>query len=101
LNGKLKRLANHRLFPIYAGLCMVVQDVLGVLMVQAEARNHGWFAGGADSIQWLFAICTTTITVTALQGHSRRTKINTILCVTAGNLIGSEIGVLIGQRLIK
>jgi membrane protein DedA with SNARE-associated domain len=80
---------------------MVIQDVLGVLMVQSEARNHGWLAGGADSLEWLFAIATTTITVTALQGKDRRTKIMTILCVTAGNLVGSEIGVLIGQRFIR
>lgn len=99
--NRLRGFADHRLFPIYAGICMVFQDILGTLMVQAEARNHGWLAGSMDSIMWLFQIATVTITVTALQGKDTKKKVFTILCVTAGNLVGSEIGVLIGQRLIK
>lgn len=70
-------------------------------MVQAEARNHGWIAGLCDSIMWLFAIATTAITVTALQGHSTNEKVVVIIAVTAANLVGSQLGVQVGKRLIK
>ncbi len=86
---------------ILAALCMVFQDVLGVVMVQAEARNHGWIAGVADSIQWLFAIATTTFSVTALQGHNLHEKILVIVAVTLANLVGSRLGVLVGKKLVK
>lgn len=86
---------------LLAALCMVFQDVLGVLMVQAEARNHGFIAGICDSAMWLFAIATTTISVTALQGHSVHEKALVIVCVTIANLLGSVIGVYLGKKFIK
>lgn len=89
------------MIALLAALCMVVQDILGTCMVQAEARNHGWLAGLFDSIMWLFAIATTTITVTALQGHSLHEKVTVIVAVTAANLIGSQLGVLVGKKFIK
>lgn len=86
---------------IIAALCMVFQDVVGTLMVQAEARNHGWLAGLCDSVMWLFTIATTTISVTALQGNNTREKVIVIVAVTAANLVGSQLGVLVGKRYIK
>lgn len=86
---------------LLAGLAMVVNDIFGTLMVQAEARNRGWLAGIFDSLQWFATITTTTISVTALQGHSLHEKVLVILLVTAANLVGSVIGVLVGKRLIK
>jgi len=80
---------------------MIFQDIICVLMVQAEARNHGWLAGSMDSVQWLFGLFTAFVTITALQGHKRSRKYALIAFVTCGNLIGSEIGVLIGQQYIK
>jgi hypothetical protein len=85
----------------WAMVCMVCQDILGTLMVIAEAHYQGWTAGSMDSLQWLFSIATATIAVTALQGKNRTTKIIVVCFVTAGNLVGSEIGVLIGQRFIR
>jgi membrane protein YqaA with SNARE-associated domain len=86
---------------VLAAVCMIFQDCLGVLMVQSEARNHGWLAGLCDSVQWLFAIATTAITVTALQGHSLHEKVLVIILVTMANLVGSQLGVLVGRRWIK
>ncbi len=85
---------------VLAALAMVFQDVLGVCMVQAEARNHGWIAGVCDSTMWLFAIATTTLSVTALQGHNTNEKVLVVVAVTAANLIGSQLGVLVGKRFI-
>lgn len=86
---------------LLAALAMVVQDVLGTLMVQAEARNRGLMAGIFDSLQWFATITTTTISVTALQGHSVHEKVLVILFVTAANLCGSVIGVFVGKKMIK
>lgn len=86
---------------LLAAVAMVINDILGVLMVQAEARNHGWLAGFFDSLQWFAAIATTTISVTALQGHSFREKALVIVFVTAANLVGARLGVAIGKKYIK
>lgn len=86
---------------LLAAIAMIVNDIFGVLMIQSEARNRGVLAGIFDSCQWFAAIATTTISVTALQGHSTKEKILVILFVTAANLIGSITGVLIGKRFIK
>lgn len=86
---------------VLAALAMVVNDIFGTLMVQAEARNRGWLAGMFDSLQWFATITTTTISVTALQGHSLHEKVLVICLVTAANLCGSAIGVYVGKRIIK
>lgn len=86
---------------ILAAVSMLFQDVVGVLMVQAEARDHGWIAGLCDSAMWLFAIATTTFSVTTLQGHDLHEKIIVVTAVTVANLVGSRLGVLIGKKYIK
>ncbi len=86
---------------LLAAFAMVFNDILGTLMVQAEARNRGWLAGIFDSLQWFATITTTTISVTALQSHSLHEKVLVIILVTAANLTASQVGVLIGKRLIK
>jgi hypothetical protein len=86
---------------LFAAGCMVVQDILAVLLTDAEARNRGWLAGILDSAVWLFAIATTTIAVTALQGHSLAGKVELVVFVTVANLIGMRLGVWIGKRYIK
>ena len=85
----------------FAALCMLVQDVLGVLLVDAETRGHGWLAGLVDALMWGFGIATTTITVTALQGHDLRDKVAVIAAVSLANVLGSRIGVELGQRFVK
>ena len=88
------------IFAIIAALTMVVTDVLGVVMVQAEARNRGWLAGWMDTAQWIVGITTTTITVTALQGHDMTEKVAVVVLVSAANLFGTKLGQMIGQRYV-
>jgi hypothetical protein len=86
---------------LLAAVTMVVTDVLGVIMVQAEAANRGWLAGLMDSLGWLFSIATTTISVTALSGHSMEKKILVVSFVTAANFLGTKLGQIMGQRLMN
>lgn len=88
------------LIIILAALAMLVQDVLAVLLTQAEARNRGGMAAVLDSLMWLAGIATTTISVTALQGHSFAEKVWVILAVTGANVVGTLVGVAIGKRFI-
>jgi hypothetical protein len=48
---------------------MLVQNVLAVFLVQAEARNRALLAGLLDCLMWPAGMVTTMITVTALQSH--------------------------------
>jgi hypothetical protein len=86
---------------VYAALAMVLQDILGTLMVQAEARNKGLLAGLMDGLAWVAAISTTSIAVTTLQGHDMAAKIMVIVLVSLANVFGTWLGVLIGKRWIK
>lgn len=86
---------------LIAAVTMVVTDVLGVVMVQAEARNRGWLAGWCDTAQWLVGIATTTISVTALQGHSLAEKVWVVALVSAANLFGTKLGAVIGHRFVQ
>jgi hypothetical protein len=85
---------------LIAAVTMVITDVLGVIMVMAEARNRGWLAGWMDVAQWGVAIATTTITVTILQGHSLREKVLVIALVSAANLFGTKLGQVIGSKFV-
>lgn len=86
---------------ILAAIAMVIQDIFGVLMTQAEARNHPWLTGFFDSIGWIAAIWTTTISVTILQGHSLVEKGWVILAITIANFAGSWVGVKLGKKYVK
>lgn len=89
------------LIVLLAAIAMLVQDVLAVLLTQSEARNKAGMSAIFDSLMWLCGIATTTISVTALQGHSFGTKVAVILAVTGANVAGTLIGVAIGRRFIK
>jgi hypothetical protein len=80
---------------------MVIQDVMGVLLVQSEARNRAGLAAIFDSIMWLASITTTTVSVTALQGHQLDAKAAILVAVELANVAGCYIGVAIGRRLIR
>lgn len=86
---------------LYAALAMVLQDILGVLRTQAEARNREWLSAHFDSLMYFTVIATNTISVTAFQGHNTGEKILVVVLVTIGNYIGSILGVKIGRRFIK
>ena len=38
--------------PVWAAVAMLVQNVLAVLLVQAEARNRALLAGLLDCLMW-------------------------------------------------
>ncbi len=84
-----------------AAAAMLVNDVAAVLLVQAEARNRAGLSAIFDSVMWLAGISTTTISVTALQGHHLGAKALVIIAVTLANVAGCYTGVAIGRRLIK
>lgn len=86
---------------LLAGLAMLVNDVTAVLLVQAEARNRPGLSAVFDSIMWLAGIATTTVSVTALQGHHLGTKVTVLIAVEIANVAGCYIGVAIGRRAIK
>lgn len=89
------------IIALIAAATMVVTDVIGVVMVQAEAHNRGWLAGWLDTLGWLVGIATTTISVTALQGHSLSEKILVVGLVSAANLFGTKLGQVVGKRIVK
>lgn len=89
------------LTALVAAGAMLINDVAAVLLVQAEARNRAGLAAIFDSIMWLASIGTTTISVTALQGHQLGAKAFVIVAVTGANIAGAYIGVAIGRRFIK
>ena len=87
-------------YAVIAAVTMLFTDVLGTVMVIAEAHEQGWLAGWMDTAQWLVGITTTTITVTALQGHNLNQKIAVIVLVSAANLFGTKLGQMIGSRFV-
>lgn len=89
------------IIAILAALSMVAQDILEVCKDQAQARNRAVLAGLFDSLMWLALITTTSISVTALQGHKTSQKVLVIILVSAANFIGQFTGVLIGKKYIK
>ena len=89
------------LTALAAAAAMLVNDVAAVLLVQSEARNRAGLAAIFDSIMWLASITTTTVSVTALQGHHLDTKAAVLVAVELANVGGCYIGVAIGRRLIK
>lgn len=89
------------LIALWAALAMVVVDILGTLLVQAEARDRAHLSAMLDTFGWYASIATTTISVTALQGHSLSLKVAVVIAVSIANYAGSWAGVKIGQRYIK
>lgn len=86
---------------IVASLAMVVQDVVGTIMVQAEAANRGWLAGWCDAIGWGVGIASTFYSITALEGHDLPLKVGIIVFVTVANVVGTKLGQVIGTRLLE
>ena len=87
--------------PLWAAVAMLAQNVLAVFLVQAEARNRALLAGLLDALMWPAGMITTTITVTALQGHHAGLKGEVIAAVTLANFVGSSAAVSLGRRFIR
>ncbi len=86
---------------LLAAVTMLCTDVIGTVMVIAEARNRERLAGWCDSAQWLVGITTTFITIDALNGHSLSEKVWVVVLVSAANLFGTKLGACIGHRWVK
>ena len=86
---------------LIAAVAMVGQDVLGVCMVQAENRGHGWLTGLLDAGMFLFALVTYHYSLNAMNGHSSRERVLVLIAVTIANVVGSKSGQVIGDRFIK
>jgi steroid 5-alpha reductase family enzyme len=82
---------------IIAALGMLVQDVLGTCMVQAQNRSRGWIAGFCDAGMWLMALFSYDKAITST-GHER---LLVIVLVTLANLVGNRLGVYVGNRWVK
>lgn len=85
---------------LLAALFMVVQDILAVVLVQAEAsdkKGSGALAAAMDALMWIVAISSTTI---AVHSHGVE-KIEVYALVTAANVVGTLSGKEIGNRLLK
>jgi hypothetical protein len=103
---------------IIAAVAMLFQDLLGTLMVQAEASSltlperrtwrdyigGGWRAWGAalmDQSQWMVWAASTTIVVSAFSGHNFDTKVLVFLFVSMANIIGTRTGQELGIWLLR
>ena len=51
-----------------------------------------------DCLMWPAGMVTTTITVTALQGHHAGLKGEVIAAVTLANFVGSSVAMRLGRR---
>ena len=83
---------------LLAAIAMFIQDTIGVLEVQAEAKNKGWIAGFCNAGKWAVAITCTTISVKVLQGHDTNEQLWVVALVMAANVFGSKTGQVIGQH---
>lgn len=88
------------LLPVVSAAAMAVQDVLGVLMVQAEASYRAHRAGlldmAADAARMTAAVVTTG---TVLLSRDVALKAAVIAATLAADYAATAAGVMIGRRL--
>lgn len=88
------------MIAVYAAVAMVLSDVLGTLLTQAQARDRAVLAGWLDTAGWLVAIFTTSWSVAAVNGHDLTRKLAVLGAVSLANFAGSWLGVQIGRRFV-
>lgn len=86
---------------LWAFLAMFAQDILGTVMVQAEARNQANLSALLDTVGWGASFACTYIGITALQGHNTALKVFVVAAISAANYGGTWTGVIIGKRWVK
>lgn len=89
------------IIALWASIAMVVEDILAVLLTQAQARNRATLAGWLDTAAWLAGILTTAWSLNAIDGHDLKLKVVVVAAVSAANFCGSWSGTKIGERWIK
>lgn len=82
---------------ILAALAMLIQDVIAVVLVQAEAKNKGWTAGLMDMLGWLVAFTTLRIAIKA-EGSA---LVETVILVSIANVLGTKLGQVTGQHFLE
>ena len=82
---------------LVASVTMVVQDIIAVIMVQAEAKNRGWTAGFLDAVGWLVGIVCAKIVI---KSHGAA-EVEALVLVTVANVVGTKLGQVMGQRLLE
>lgn len=83
---------------LWAGMAMVLQDILAVCMCQLENRGRGWRAGGFDAAAWLCALATNHYALNSVNSHNTGLKVAVVVAVTVANVIGTKTGQVIGDR---
>lgn len=76
---------------------MLIQDIFEALKIQAIAHNRGWTAGFCDAIMWLMLYFSMDTAITS----NGKTRIAIIILITIANVVGQQLGVITGKRLIK
>ena len=80
-----------------AAVAMVFQDVLGVMMVQSEAKQLGWTAGFLDAAGWLVAFASLRISINS---HGTG-EIEAIVLISIANVVGTKLGQITGKRFLE
>jgi hypothetical protein len=86
---------------LWAAVAMVCQDILGVMLTQAEARNRAWTAAWLDALYWIAGITTTYNALGSLHTHSFWHRGLVIGVMTCANVFGTVTGTRLGKRWIK
>lgn len=92
--------SGHYAVVAYAFVAMVIEDILGTFLGQAQARNKAALAAAMDALSWFAGIVTTLWSLNAINGHDEALKYAVIISVTAANLVGSYMGTKLGAKYI-
>ncbi len=89
------------MIALYAAFGMLVQDILGALLTQAQARDKARLAGLLDASTWLIALLTLDWSLNAINSHNEVLRWSVIGAVSVANYVGSNLGTRLGARLVK
>lgn len=83
---------------LIAALSMLFQDVLAVLLVQAESRGKGLRSGVLDAAMWICGVVTNHYALNTLNGHNLMSTVVVVTLVSAANIAGCILGNRIGKK---
>jgi len=90
------------LLPLLSAAAMFVQDVLGAVMVQAEARGRAHLAAGCDVLQDAARMTAAVVTTgTVLLSHDLALKAAVVAATLAADYGGTWTGVTLGKRIVR